>query len=199
MFLKQYSIFSIVSFLCFFKSYASVNSKCYHPPGQPPGKFSKIAKSWPRAIFWSNSRGPDFPITFYFNKFYTFSPLSRPQSLIYALNIYKFEVVQVSGPKKWLILGVSLTHLVESRDLLFLEEKIVENIFQWDALKNTCMWQIKSYGDMFQAIRALTVQKILKIRIFSPKLLQNGSCFSFAVKCFDSNYTPRKITFIYIA
>ena len=33
------------------------------------------------------------------------------------------------GAKKWLILGVSLTHLVESRDLLFLEAEIVDNIF----------------------------------------------------------------------
>ena len=30
------------------------------------------------------------------------------------------------------------------------------------------MWQIKSYNDMFQAIRALTVQNIIKIRILSP-------------------------------
>ena len=75
------------------------------------------------------------------------------------------RIVQVPGPKKWLILGVSLTHLVESRDLFFLEVEIVGNIFQWDVLKN--MWWIKSYDDMFQAIRALTIQKILKIRILS--------------------------------
>ena len=49
------------------------------------------------------------------------------------------------------------THLVESRDLLFLEAEIVDNIFQWDVLKNKR--QIKSYDDMFQAIRPLTVQK----------------------------------------
>ena len=54
--------------------------------------------------------------------------------------------------KKWLILGVSLTHLVESRHLFFLEANIVDNNFQWDVLKN--MRQIKSYDDMFQAIRA---------------------------------------------
>ena len=57
--------------------------------------------------------------------------------------------------KKWLILGVSLTHLVESRDLFLLEADIVDNIFQWDVLKN--MWQIKCYNDMFHAIRALIV------------------------------------------
>ena len=77
------------------------------------------------------------------------------------------------GPKKWLILGVSLTHLVKSRDLFFLETVIVDNIFQWDVPKN--VRQIKSYDDMIQAIRASTVQEILKIRIVSQKLLQNES------------------------
>ena len=72
------------------------------------------------------------------------------------------------GPKKWLVLGVSLTHLVESRDLLFLEAETVDSIFQWDVLN---MRQIKSHDDMFQAIRALTVQKILKIRIVCKKFL----------------------------
>ena len=75
--------------------------------------------------------------------------------------------------KKWLISRPSLTHLVESRDLFFLEAKLVDNIFEWDILKN--MWQIKNYDDMFQAIRALIVKKILEIRIFSKKFLQNGS------------------------
>ena len=80
-------------------------------------------------------------------------------------------------------LGVSLTHLVESRDTFFLEAEIVGNIFQGDALKN--IRQIKSYNDMFQAIRALTAQKILKIRILSKKFLQNESFISFSLKCFD--------------
>ena len=44
--------------------------------------------------------------------------------------------------KKSLILGVSLTHLVESRDLFFLEAEIIDNIFLWDVLNNTR--QIKS-------------------------------------------------------
>ena len=57
-------------------------------------------------------------------------------------------------------LGASLTHLVEGRDLFLLEVEIVENIFQWDVLKN--MLQIKSYDEMFQAAEALTVQKFLK-------------------------------------
>ena len=69
------------------------------------------------------------------------------------------------GPTKWLILGVGLTHLVESRDLFLLEAEIVDKIFNASVLKN--MRQIKSYDDMFQAIRALTVHKILKIRILS--------------------------------
>ena len=45
-------------------------------------------------------------------------------------------IVQLPGPKKWLILGVSLTHLVESQRPIFLEAEIVDNIFQWDAPKN---------------------------------------------------------------
>ena len=84
-------------------------------------------------------------------------------------------IVQVPGRNKWLILGVSLTHLVESRNLFFLETEIVDNIFQWDASKN--MRQIKSYDDMIQALRVSTVQKILKIRFLSKKFLQNESFF----------------------
>ena len=53
--------------------YVSVNFKRY------PGKF-----------FVLNPRGLGFPKTLNFNKFYTFSPYSRPQPLIYSLNIYKF-------------------------------------------------------------------------------------------------------------
>ena len=68
--------------------------------------------------------------------------------------------MQVQDQKSGSFLGVSLTHLVESRDLLFLEAEIVDNIFQWDVLKN--MRQIKGYDDMFQAIRALTVKKFSK-------------------------------------
>ena len=78
-----------------------------------------------------------------------------------------YHQLSVNSPgartKKWLIIGVSLTHLVESRDLFFLEAEVVDNIFQLDVLKN--MRQIKSYANIFQAIRGFTVQKILKIRI----------------------------------
>ena len=63
-----------------------------------------------------------------------------------------------------------MTHLVECRDLFFLEEKIIDNVFQWDVPKN--MRHTESYDDMFQAIRALTVQKILKIIILT--LLRTG-------------------------
>ena len=89
--------------------------------------------------------------------------------------------------KKWIILGVSLAHLVESRDLFFLEAETVDNIFQWDVLKN--MRKIKSYVDTFQTIRA----KNLKIRISSQNFLQNKSFFSFSHKCFYLNCTPKKI------
>ena len=37
------------------------------------------------------------------------------------------------------------------------------------------MRQMKSYDDMFQAIRALTIQKIIKIRILSQKSFENKS------------------------
>ena len=58
--------------------------------------------------------------------------------------------------KKWLILGATLTHLLrKQRPVFSLEEKIVDNIFQWDLLK--IMPQIKSYDDLFQAIRTLTI------------------------------------------
>ena len=77
------------------------------------------------------------------------------------------------GPKKRLILGVSFTHLVERKDPFFLEAQKVDNIFQWDLLK--FMQQIESYDGMFQAIRALTIHKILKTRILSKRFLQNES------------------------
>ena len=40
------------------------------------------------------------------------------------------------GPKVWLILGVSLTDLVERRHLSFPEAEVLDNIFQFDVLKN---------------------------------------------------------------
>ena len=46
-------------------------------------------------------------------------------------------VVQVPGPIKWPILGVSSTHFVERR-YLFLEAEIVDNIFRQDVLKTMC-------------------------------------------------------------
>ena len=60
------------------------------------------------------------------------------------------------------------------------------------------MWQIKSYNDMIQAIRALTIQKIFEIRIVSQKFLQNETFFSFSLKYFDLNCIPRKDTKVYI-
>ena len=85
------------------------------------------------------------------------------------------------GPKEWLILGVSLTHLVESKDLFlfFLKHKYVDNIFQWAVLK--IMKQINSYDGMFHA---MTIHKILKTRILSRKVLQNESSFSFFSQIF---------------
>ena len=61
------------------------------------------------------------------------------------------------------------------------------------------MWQMKSYDDVFEVIKALTVQKILKIRILSQRFFQNERFFSFSLKYFGSNCTPRKDTTIYIA
>ena len=84
------------------------------------------------------------------------------------------------GPKKWLILEVNLTHLVQRRDLFFLEAEIVDKNIQWHVLKN--MQQIKSYDELVQAIMALTVQKTLKISIIHKKFLQYESFFSFSLK-----------------
>ena len=89
-----------------------------------------------------------------------------------------------------------MTYLVESRGLLFLEAETADYIFQWVVLKN--MRQIKSYDGMFQAIKALTAHKILKIRILSQKFLQNESFFSFYFKFFDLRCTSRIDTAIYI-
>ena len=69
-------------------------------------------------------------------------------------------VVLVPGPKRWLILEVSLTHIVESRHLLFLEAEIIDNIFQWDVLTN--MRLIKGYDETFLIIRTLTVKRFSK-------------------------------------
>ena len=74
----------------------------------------------------------------------------------------------------YFILGVSLTHLVESRYQFFLDAEIIDNIFQWDVLK---LVADKSYGDIFQTMRAFNVCKILNTKILSKKFLQNESCF----------------------
>ena len=79
------------------------------------------------------------------------------------------------------MLGVSLTHLVESRDPFFLEAEIVGNIFQWDVLKICDRYKVMITCFM-KAIRALTVQKILKIRILS-----RNSCKMKSLSRFLSN------------
>ena len=67
----------------------------------------------------------------------------------------KFPWGQPGGGGCWCL---ELTDtLVESRELFFLEAEIADNTFLLDVLRN--MRQIKSYDDMFQVIRALTVQK----------------------------------------
>ena len=57
-----------------------------------------------------------------------------------------------------------------------------------DVLKN--VRQIKSYDGMFHAIKALTVNKILKTRIANREFLQNESFSSSLHKCFDLDYLP---------
>ena len=57
------------------------------PLGQTPGKFSKTVKS--QKVFLPNPQGMGFHENPTSNKLYTLSPFSRPQSLIYLLNIYK--------------------------------------------------------------------------------------------------------------
>ena len=60
------------------------------------------------------------------------------------------------------------------------------------------MRQIKSYDDMFQVIRALTVKKIRKLRNLESEYFQNDSFFLFSLKCFGLDFTPRKDTTIHI-
>ena len=67
---------------------------------------------------------------------------------------------------------------------VFLEAKIVDNIFQLSVLKT--MWQIKkSYDGMFQAVRDFTFHKIFKSRILSQTFLQNETFFLSSLKCVD--------------
>ena len=69
----------------------SVNSKHYDPlpgPWQPWGKSSKLGKFWPPAKSSVDAQSPDFPWNLYFNKFYTFPPLSRSQIIGISTNSY---------------------------------------------------------------------------------------------------------------
>ena len=85
---NTYSYVQELKCICFQFDNVSVSSKRTIPA---PGRLSKIAKSrLPGQFFWSDPGGGSFPGTLYFNKFYTFSPSSRHQSLIYSLHIYKF-------------------------------------------------------------------------------------------------------------
>ena len=52
---------------------------------------------------------------------------------------------------------------------------------------------------MFQAIRALTLQNILKIKIVSQKFFQNESFLLFSPKLLNLDRAPRKDTTIYTA
>ena len=60
----------------------SVSSKHYHPipPGNPGVNLQNLATC---ANFVIKCPSSEFPGSLYFNKFYTFPPLSRSQSLEY--------------------------------------------------------------------------------------------------------------------
>ena len=58
---------------------------------------------------------------------------------------------------------------MESRDLFFREAKVVDNFFQLDVLKN--MQQIKSYADMFQAIKGFDGSKNSQNMNLTSKIL----------------------------
>ena len=58
----------------------SVSSKYYHPG---PPTWQPRCKSLKFAYFLSNAQTPDLPGNFYFNKLYTFSPLSISKLLEY--------------------------------------------------------------------------------------------------------------------
>ena len=97
--------------------------------------------------------------------------------------------------KKVAYFGSQFDPFSRSKDLFFLETEIVDNIFQWDVLEN--MRQIKSYDDMFQAIRALTVQKILKIRISSKNFLRNESFSRFLSNLLFKLYSKKRYNHIH--
>ena len=60
----------------------SVNFKCYHPPGNPRVNLQDLANpSHLGKFFLSNAQPSDFLGNHYFNKFYTFPPVSISQSL----------------------------------------------------------------------------------------------------------------------
>ena len=64
------------------------------------------------------------------------------------------------APKKWLILGISLAHLLKSGGLFFLETEIADKTFQWIFTEKYAA--DKKLVMMFQSIRALTIQKFSK-------------------------------------
>ena len=70
--------------------YQSISTRS-HPTGQPSEQIFKNRQiPGPRANFLCQiPGGGGLPAILDFNKFYTFSQYSRPQSLIYPLNIYK--------------------------------------------------------------------------------------------------------------
>ena len=106
-------------------------------------------------------------------------------------------LIQVPGPKKWLILGVNLTHLVESRDLFFLEAD------SWQHFSMGCTEKYaadKSYDDLFQAIRALTVQKILKSKNLKSEIFPKWKLFLvFSQKLWVELYSNKRYNHIHRA
>ena len=73
-----------IKFACFMSQ--SIPSVTIPPPGSP-GQIFKICQiPTSQVIFSSNARLLGFPGNLYFNKFYTFPPLSKSQSM----TIYKF-------------------------------------------------------------------------------------------------------------
>ena len=81
------------------------------------------------------------------------------------------------GTKMWLILGVSLTHLVKNRDLFLLEVEIVDNI-SMECIKN--MRHINLWWHVLD-------DKGFDSKILNTRIVSHNSCNMKAFSCFLSN------------
>ena len=68
-------------------------------------------------------------------KYFSFANKAMIRNYVLTLNLAQYDIVQVSGSKKCLILEVSLTHLLESWDPLYKLLQGVSYVVGWGVLK----------------------------------------------------------------